>query len=295
MVYFFSYFQNNGEDGLHLAQSRSIPRARLRASYVPRFRDVDRSNSLAPPTWRNQARIHLSGPRKSSIRMESNERNSVTLTNPKAVFFDLGHTVLNNDRYEEEAGHRRLLEIAHNPRGASLDDILRTQTESEQAFPESEFVVQPPGVIRSLLIYHRLGMTFDQPPEHIDIEFCKAAHTFSHKPGIENALQTIRTAGLPMAIISNSPFGHRALLWHLEQNKLAHYFDFLVSSTDYGIRKPHPLFMRLPADHLGIDPTEIWFIGDVPAPGRRWRPSRRNGLLPLQFAWIRREDAHRRC
>lgn len=119
-------------------------------------------------------------------------------------------------------------------------------------------------MIRSLLIYHRLGMHFDIPPEDVDLEFCKAAHTFSHKPGIENALQTIRGAGLPMAIISNSPFGYRALDWHLQQNELDTYFDFIVSSTDYGLQKPHPLLMRIPADRLGLDPTDCWFVGDVP-------------------------------
>tara|TARA_Y100000588_G_scaffold357565_1_gene414917 strand:- start:13318 stop:13506 length:189 start_codon:yes stop_codon:yes gene_type:complete len=55
---------------------------------------------------------------------------------PKAVFFDLGHTVLNNDRYGESAGHTRLLEIAHNPTGATLDDILQMESESVEALPE---------------------------------------------------------------------------------------------------------------------------------------------------------------
>ena len=55
---------------------------------------------------------------------------------PKAVFFDLVHTVVNYDRYEESAGHTRLLEIAHNPTGATLDDILQMESESVEALPK---------------------------------------------------------------------------------------------------------------------------------------------------------------
>lgn len=186
------------------------------------------------------------------------------LTPPKAILFDLGHTIFHLGQYEEEAGHLRMLEIAQNPRGASLSDILEMQETTIQAKPDCDSLIDPPSVIRSLMVYHRLGMTFDLSPEEIDIEFCKAAHIFSPKQGIENALQTIQHANLPMAIVSNSPFGCRALMWHLKHHRLAHYFQFLISSTDYGLKKPHPLFMRLAPDRLGIAPKNIWFIGDVP-------------------------------
>lgn len=187
------------------------------------------------------------------------------LRSPKSVCFDLGHTIFNLARYEVETGHRRMLELASNPRGATLEDILSIQEASIQERPEVALEVDPPTVIRSLLVYHRLGMTFELPPEELDIEFCKAAHTFSPNPGVVNTLETICAAGLPMAIVSNSPFGYRALLWHLTHHRLDHFFSFLISSTDYGINKPHPLLMRLPADHLGIDPTDVWFVGDVPS------------------------------
>ena len=186
------------------------------------------------------------------------------LTQPKAILFDLGHTIFNLDFYEENLGHLRMLEIARNPRSVNLNDILEMHEQSIKEKPDCDFVVDPPNVIRSLMVYHRLGMVFDLSPEEVDIEFCKAAHKFSPKPGIENALKAISQANLPMAIVSNSPFGYRALTWHLKHHSLMNYFEFLISSTDYGIQKPHPLFMKLAANRLGIATENIWFIGDVP-------------------------------
>ena len=38
-----------------------------------------------------------------------------------------------------------------------------------------------------------------------------------------------------------------------------------MSSTDYGLRKPHPVLMRTAAARLGFDPADVWYVGNLPS------------------------------
>ena len=41
-----------------------------------------------------------------------------------------------------------------------------------------------------------------------------------------------------------------------------HAFEFVIASSDYGVRKPDPLIFRAALSKAGLSPEEVWFCGD---------------------------------
>ena len=52
--------------------------------------------------------------------------------------------------------------------------------------------------------------------------------------------------------------------WEVANQGLADYFQFLMSSADYWVRKPHPLILETAALKLKSEPADLWYIGNSP-------------------------------
>ena len=66
-----------------------------------------------------------------------------------------------------------------------------------------------------------------------------------------------------MGVVSNHPGSGTVLSWELQRHELLNYFEFVISSADYGIRKPHSAIFTSAATRLGMAPSEIWYVGDT--------------------------------
>jgi putative hydrolase of the HAD superfamily len=187
---------------------------------------------------------------------------------PKGVLFDLGGTLLEEVNFDRQAGRARVLQIAHNPDGATLDDYAAVAEEPAMAAiwarRDATLVEFPVGAF-GRLVYERLGLTFDIPIEEVQIEFWKAAIEMRLEPFVGEALRALRHLSVPLGVVSNSSFSTRTLSWELGRQGLLGAFQFVMSSADYGVRKPHPAIFLTAAAKLGLKPGEIWFIGDSAA------------------------------
>ena len=67
-----------------------------------------------------------------------------------------------------------------------------------------------------------------------------------------------------MAVVSNSACSSAALTAELEQHDLAEFFQFVMSSADYVVRKPHPALFQTAAGKLRVAPADVWYVGDMP-------------------------------
>ncbi len=75
------------------------------------------------------------------------------------------------------------------------------------------------------------------------------------------ALETLRTAGVKTAVISNADADVTALCTHLA---FADRVDLIVTSALVGWEKPDPRTFRAALDPLGIDPADALHVGDQP-------------------------------
>ncbi|UCB43321.1 MAG: HAD family hydrolase [Dehalococcoidales bacterium] len=63
-------------------------------------------------------------------------------------------------------------------------------------------------------------------------------------------------------ILSNSGFTGAVLEEELAKHNLARRFSFLISSIDYLFRKPHRRLFQIAVRKMGLEPQDIWFVGD---------------------------------
>lgn len=79
-------------------------------------------------------------------------------------------------------------------------------------------------------------------------------------PGTRAALETLRDAGLRLAVISNAD---GRVADYLENAGLADLFEFILDSGLEGVEKPDPQIFEIALDRLGIQPQEAVYVGDT--------------------------------
>jgi putative hydrolase of the HAD superfamily len=202
---------------------------------------------------------------------------------PRGLLFDLGNTLLAEGGVDSRAGNARMLALASsNPRGASVDDLCAyaARLDADLQPRRQASLIELPWASFTRLLYARFEIRFEATLAELEIEFWRAAMQMRPEPNVAAALDQVAARGLPMGVVSNSSFSGRALQDELERHGLAGHLAFVIASADYGVRKPHPRLFEAAAGRLGLEPRDVWFIGDslandmvgaaAPGMGRIW-------------------------
>jgi putative hydrolase of the HAD superfamily len=188
------------------------------------------------------------------------------ITPPRGILFDFGSTLVREDAFDLEAGTEHVLSLAHNPRGLSARDVCALVAELDadlRGRREASWIELSRRSFHRL-IYEPYGVTFDRSSHEIELEFWKAATRFSLTEGIQDLLRVLRSRQIPLGVVSNSTCSSKTLSWQVEELGLGALFEFVMSSADYVVRKPHPAIFLAAARKLGTGRDQTWFVGDSP-------------------------------
>lgn len=187
------------------------------------------------------------------------------MSSPRGILFDYGGTLVDEVRYDADAGLDAVL--AHAVTAIDTERMAGVRARAarvarEVASRREEHHVETPWVSMARLIYDACGVTFDRSLEALELLFWNAAVTTTPTPGVHAALEACRDAGLRMAVLSNSSFSSPVITHELSKHGLDGYFDFVMVTADYAVRKPNPLVVDAAVARLGTDAADTWFIGD---------------------------------
>ncbi|HEY32676.1 MAG TPA: HAD family hydrolase [Dehalococcoidia bacterium] len=183
---------------------------------------------------------------------------------PAGVIFDLGDTVLHLESINMISANKRLLEFAEGNTDLTAEDV---QLFAEELSREALQVREDSMVEYSIqsfqrLLYGNLGISFTIGPYEMEREFWNAAIKYLPCEGIHDVLDLLDKHRIKTGILSNSGFTGTVLLEELKKHNLAHRFSFLISSIDYVFRKPHKRLFQITVRKMGLEPQDIWFVGD---------------------------------
>jgi HAD superfamily hydrolase (TIGR01509 family) len=83
------------------------------------------------------------------------------------------------------------------------------------------------------------------------------------RDGVVDVLDAARTAGIPLAVVSNTLCG-AVFRDFLDRIGVGDRFAAQYYSDEAGVRKPNPALVLAATDALGVAPADTWFVGDTP-------------------------------
>lgn len=166
---------------------------------------------------------------------------------------------------DPRAGNEWLLSRAsYKASHVTLDRVLERarQVTRDVAELREQVHLETPWPTLTRLVHDYFGTRFDLPMADLELGFWKASVQSRPMPGAREVLAQLREAKIPVAVVSNTCFGEPVIRFELARHGLADTLEFIVVSRDYSVRKPNVMLFEIAAVRLGIDPSEIWFVGD---------------------------------
>ena len=185
----------------------------------------------------------------------------------RAVFFDVGNTLLHPfpsvsevcRRVLEDAGHaRELAQIdAYMP---LVDEYYEDRYREDDTFWTSEGETSDIWVGMYSLLCRKLGIDEDAEDlaRRVYERFGRPEHWRPY-PDVIPAFERLRGAGIRTGVISNWDGRLASLLSGLGLNE---HLDTVVCSAAVGLHKPDPRIFELACDTLGVSTEECAHVGD---------------------------------
>ena len=180
---------------------------------------------------------------------------------PEGIVFDLGQTIVDDLAFDVRRGYERIEAYLVGERGSrDLYELSLEQDEDLQRRKAS--LLEVPFVTFIRILASRHGLAFRGTWEEIEREFLKAANPIGAVEGARSVLEAFRGEGIPLGIISNSWFSGSALSDQLAELGLREFFGLLISSSDFGLRKPHRYLFEAAARQMRLQTQNVWYLGD---------------------------------
>jgi putative hydrolase of the HAD superfamily len=184
---------------------------------------------------------------------------------PRGLLFDYGGTLVEEVSVDLRAGTEWMLALAaHRPSAARLDAVLERadRITREISSRRDRFQIETPWIALNRLVHDFFGTRFTEPPSSLELAFWDAAVVTRPMPGAREALQTFHRLGVPMGVVSNSSFGQHVIRHDLAKHGLDEHLTLIVVSAEYVVRKPNPLLFETASALLGVESSNVWFVGD---------------------------------
>ncbi len=204
---------------------------------------------------------------------------------PEGILFDLGGTLL-HDRISGDLGARmrsRLDRHAFVPfvgEDLNLPQALADAMDATCRDGLREFHVK-----KWLEDHLPTGSDLEGSegsPENLERFIRSEIIDYAPPSDARRVLRELLDLKIPLGVVSNSIFSSDLLRSDLRELSLVEAFRFVLSSAEFGLRKPHPAIFRDAVEKLGSNPAETWYVGDL------WENdvvgSSRAGLLPV---WLK--------
>ncbi len=183
---------------------------------------------------------------------------------PKMILFDYAHTLAWKPDADFLRGEKAVFRhVKANPRCVTPEEASRLGTELFLAARDcrhSGWELHEHQQLR--LKYDLLGLTFDLPMPDIEKLLWTETCPGQPMPGVQDMLSVLQERGIRTGVISNLGWTGEALADRLRRLLPEHAFEFVIASSDYGVRKPNPLIFRAALSKAGLSPEEAWFCGD---------------------------------
>lgn len=186
---------------------------------------------------------------------------------PEMILFDYGFTLLHEPGTDFLRGEEAVYPfIRDNPLGKTPQELCEAGLAIFRQMKECRhagFEISEMQMMRAK--YDTFGITFTIPLEQVEQILWDHVSPGACMPGIKELLALMEKQGIRSGVISNLGWTGAALRRRIDRLLPENCFEFVLVSSEYAFRKPHPVMFRIALQKAGLDPEKVWFCGDSAA------------------------------
>lgn len=183
---------------------------------------------------------------------------------PKMILFDVGRTLIDYGEFCTRKGVDSLMPyLVENPLGLTAEEIDKCTNEVFAQFdsvPKQHFEISECAILAAAQA--KLGLRYSLTLAEQERILFRENVTKAKPPHAEEALCELERMGIRLAIVSNCIFSGECMSEMIHEQYPQNHFEFLLSSADFGIRKPERLLFDIAVQKSGCRPEKLWFVGD---------------------------------
>lgn len=182
---------------------------------------------------------------------------------PEMIIFDYGHTLLYEPNHSTSAGNAAIYPyIAKNPNNISLEEFDRTCTEVFAQIRKSRGGLEIHEFAVLKTFYELMGIELSVSLPEAERIIWEGISIGASMPQVKELLAYLREQGIRTGVISNICFSGNAMKQRLERVLPEHKFEFVLTSSEYAFRKPHPAMFQIALQKAGLTADKVWYCGD---------------------------------
>lgn len=188
---------------------------------------------------------------------------------PKMVLFDYGQTLGTEETFNGIKGTEAVMQYAvQNKHGLTAAEVQAEADRINRGLGKGNpatrhlLQVEVPNRMFTTYLYASLGITLSLTPEEIDRVFWNAASPAKPTDGIGDFLHYLESRGIRTGVISNISYDESVVKDHIRTLIPDHSFEFILATSSYLYRKPHPGIFRPALEMADLPPEDVWYIGD---------------------------------
>ena len=188
---------------------------------------------------------------------------------PEMILFDYGQTLITEQKFDGIKGTGAVLQYAIKNKyhlsaeqvQAKADEINR---ETGRFHPDKSRLLQIeiPNIMFTPYLYESLGIEIALSNAEIDTVFWNAASPGTPTEGIKYFLEYLKNRGIRAGVISNIVYDPSVVAERINRLLPENAFEFIITSSNYIFRKPNKRIFGLALEKAGLEPDEVWYIGD---------------------------------
>ena len=188
---------------------------------------------------------------------------------PKMVLFDYGQTLIEEQKFDGVKGTEAVLHYAiRNKYHLSAEQVQAKADEINREFGrfDSEkrhlLQIEIPNAMFTPYLYESQGIEIALSNSEIDTVFWNAAAPGVPTEGIEDFLEYLKNKGIRTGVVSNISYAPSVVAERINRLLPKNNFEFIITSSNYIFRKPNKRIFDLALEKAGLQPDEVWYIGD---------------------------------
>lgn len=186
---------------------------------------------------------------------------------PKAIIFDYGHTLIYETRFDPNEAGKALFDVISENRYGIQKEVFAQEVErlyNDLSKARRQLSLEIPASTLFCVIQDYYNIKFSLNEIELEEYFWNYLSPPVAMDGVKGLLEYLYQEEIKTAVISNLWYKNDVLRNRLNKLIPNNHFDCIISTCEYGFRKPYRIIFDIALRKMGLQADEAWFCGDEP-------------------------------